>query len=256
MSTSVSNVTADLHAVNGIDLYCEVEGDGPPLLLLHGFTGSGADWSHAGRDELARGRRLVVPDLRGHGRTNNPARTIAHRQCALDVLALLDRLGIERCQAIGLSMGGNTLLHLATNAPERVDAMVVVSATMYFPAQARAIMGLTDADGHSDEEWQAMRARHHLGDEQIRALWAQQYAWKDDVDDLCFTPPKLATIRARTLVVYGDRDPLYPVDMAVDLYRAIPRASLWVVPEGGHGPIFGEARAAFVQTAREFLARS
>ena len=53
--------------------------------------------------------------------------------------------------------------------------------------------------------------------------------------------------------MYGDRDPLYPVEMGVEMYRAIPRAALWVVPKGGHGPIFAEAARLFARTALDFL---
>ena len=70
---------------------------------------------------------------------------------------------------------------------------------------------------------------------------------------MSFTPPALSQISARTLIVYGDRDPLYAVEMAVEMFRAIPRAALWVVPGGGHGPIFGESAGEFVRTALEFL---
>jgi len=239
--------------LNGAELYHEAHGQGEPLLLLHGFTGCAGDWVHAGRDELAREYRLIAPDARGHGRSTNPERSITHRQCALDALALLDHLGVARCKAIGMSMGGNTLLHMATMQPERVEAMVVVSATMYFPAQARALMAASPVEDQPPEAWEAMRARHRLGDEQIRALWAQQRAFKDSYDDMSFTPPSLSRITARTLIVYGDRDPLYPVEMGVEMYRAIPRAALWVVPEGGHGPIFAEAAGLFARTALDFL---
>ena len=99
-----------------------------------------------------------------------------------------------------------------------------------------------------------MRARHHLGDDQIRALWRHARAFADDRDDMNFTAANLSTITARTLIVHGDRDPLYPVEQAVELFRWIPDASLWVVPNGGHGPIFGEQAAPFVRTATAFLA--
>jgi pimeloyl-ACP methyl ester carboxylesterase len=101
-----------------------------------------------------------------------------------------------------------------------------------------------------------MRERHTRGDEQILALWRLQRALKDSYDDMNFTPPLLSTIAARTLIVYGDRDPLYPVEIAVGMYRAIPRAALWVVPGGGHVPIFLDARAEFVRAALEFLGRA
>ncbi|HXZ84112.1 MAG TPA: alpha/beta hydrolase, partial [Myxococcota bacterium] len=57
----------------------------------------------------------------------------------------------------------------------------------------------------------------------------------------------------RTLVVYGDRDPLCPVERGVELYRAIPRAQLWVVPNGGHGPIALERGEPFARQALAFL---
>jgi pimeloyl-ACP methyl ester carboxylesterase len=125
-------------SLNGIDLHYQIEGE--PLLLLHGGTGSHEDWACAGRDHFIREYKLIKPDARGHGHSSNPDKVITHRQCALDMLALLDHLGISRCRAIGLSMGGNILLHIATLQPQRIDAMIVVSPAMYFPAQAREIM--------------------------------------------------------------------------------------------------------------------
>jgi pimeloyl-ACP methyl ester carboxylesterase len=240
--------------INGMDMYYEGRGHGEPLLLLHGFFGSHRDFAHLfDMDQLGRAYRLIVPDLRGHGRSKNPLPATTQRQGALDVIALLDHLGIERCKAVDMSFGGNIMLHVATRQPGRVEAMVLVSSPSYFPAKARAIMAATTVETRSDEEWRTMRAAHAHGDEQIRRLWQQASAWKDDYEDMSFTPPHLATITARTLLVSGDRDPLYPVSIFVDMYRAIPRASLWVVPNGGHGPVFGPTRAEFARVAPAFL---
>lgn len=243
--------------INEIKLYYETEGSGDPLLLLHGGGGCQEHWVHAGGGQLAGEYKLIKPDARGHGRSSNPARTISHRQCADDMLALLDHLGIKSCRAIGLSMGGNILLHMATQQPERIDAMVLVSATMYFPEQARRIMEQVPAAADwSPDEWEAMRKRHKLGDDQIAALSEWQRSMKDSYDDMNFTPPLLSRITARTLIVFGDRDPLYPVEIAVAMYRAIPNSALWVVPNGGHGPVFFEAADPFVQTTLCFLRTS
>jgi pimeloyl-ACP methyl ester carboxylesterase len=240
--------------INDIDTYYEIEGSGEPLLLLHGGGGCHEHWAYAGGEQFAREYRLIKPDARGHGRTNNPARTITHRQCASDMLALLDHLGIERCRAVGMSMGGNILLHMATQQPERIEAMVVVSATMYFPEQARKIMAAVPATADQPpSEWETMRKRHKLGDEQIVALWDWQRGMKDSYDDMSFTPADLAKITASTLIVYGDRDFLYPVEIAVEMYRSIPKAALWIVPNGGHGPIFFEAAEQFARTSLEFF---
>ena len=241
--------------LNGFQLYYDDRGVGAPLLLLHGGTGIGADWTHVFPADPG-GYRVIVPDLRGHGRSTNPAGAFTFSQCARDMFALLDHLGLTTVKAIGMSAGAKTLLHMATQQPARVDAMVLVSATPYFPPPARAAMALLSVDALSDAEWEALRQRHVHGDDQIRMLWAQMRALKDSHDDMAFTPPLLATIRARTLVVHGDRDPLYPVEMALELYRAIPASALWVVPNGGHGPVFGALAAPFVETALAYLSGS
>jgi pimeloyl-ACP methyl ester carboxylesterase len=229
--------TAQTVAVNGIEMYCETCGEGEALVLLHGFNGIGEHWKLI-FPEMPRGYRSVVPDLRGHGRSTNPSRTFSFRQSARDVLALLDALHIERFRAIGMSAGAKTVL---------------VSATPYFPPQARAAMAQISVEDHSEEEWQLMRNRHKHGDDQIRALWEQGHAMKDSYDDMNFTPPYLATITARTLIVHGDRDPFYPVSMALEMYAAIPKSYLWIVPNGGPGPIFGPQARPFAETALAFL---
>src|SRR5688572_27123327 len=122
--------------LNDCEMHYDLRGDGEPLLLLHGGMGIGADWQHVFPTDPD-GYRVIVPDLRGHGRSTNPAASFTFRQCADDVLALLDHLGVARVKAIGLSMGAKTLLHVATKQPSRVDAMVLVSATPYFPSPAR-----------------------------------------------------------------------------------------------------------------------
>ena len=108
-------------------------------------------------------------------------------------------------------------------------------------------------DDHIDAEWQQMREWHKHGDEQIRALWRTGNAFKDSYTDMNFTPPYLSTIRARTLIVHGDRNPLYPVNMALEMYAAIPGSYLWIIPNGGHGPIFGNMTAQFTDTSLAFL---
>ena len=244
----------ELVEVGDVQIYYEREGDGEPLLLLHGGTGCHEDWIYAGRNEFVREYSVIAPDIRGHGASSNPQATITHRQCAVDTLALLDRLGIRKCRAIGVSMGGNILLHLATIQPDRIAAMVVVSATMYFPEQARALM--RQAPSPHDQpphEWERMRRSHKRGDQQVIELWNWIRSLQDSYDDMNFTPPSLSKLLPPTLIIHGDRDPLYPLEMAMELYRAIPQSSLWVVPNGAHGPIFGDAAPQFAHTALKFF---
>lgn len=255
MTESPIETTGRTLKVRDAELYVETRGTGEPLVLLHGFTGCGSDWKHVfDLEALARRYRLILPDARGHGRSTNPGGEFTHRACAADLIAVLDALELPRVRAIGMSLGGNTLLHVATTARARIDAMVLVSATLYYPAQARAIMRQAGPENQPPAEWASMRARHAHGDDQIRALWRHAAGFADSYDDMNLTPPHLGTITARTLIVYGDRDPLYPIEMAVDMFRAIPHAALRVVPGGGHGPIFGEReRADLLETALPFL---
>jgi pimeloyl-ACP methyl ester carboxylesterase len=247
--------------VNGIELYWEETGpeNGEPLLWLHGGMGCGADWKHIFKDPPA-GYRLIAPDLRGHGRTLNPA-TPSHpsgeftfRQCARDVRALLDHLKIPRIKAIGLSGGGIVLLHMATADPSSIESMVLVSAPPYFPAQCRAIQRQFSEAMLGEAEMARMRACHVHGEPQIQQLFSYVRSMGETYDDVNFTPPYLAAITAETLIVFGDRDPLYPVSLAFEMKRDIPRSYLWVEPNGGHGPVFGDAAPQFASTSLAFLA--
>lgn len=225
--------------IDDFEMYFEVRGEGSPLLLLHGGGGIGANWNLIFPSSPS-SFQLIVPDMRGHGRSTNPSGKFTFKQFAFDVFALLDLLGIDDCKAIGMSLGAKTLLHMATQQPNRIEAMVLVSGTPYFPAQARAAMATLAPEYRSEDEWNQMRESHLQGDEQIKTLWTSISGLKDSYDDMNFTQPYLSTISARTLIVHGDRDPLYPVNLAIEMYQSIPEASLWVVPNSGHGPIFAE----------------
>jgi pimeloyl-ACP methyl ester carboxylesterase len=236
----------------GVTLHYETHGTGEPLLFVHGFLGCGANWRHIFPEPPA-GFTLIAPDLRGHGASNNPSNEFSLRQCARDVEALLRHLGVDRAKAIGISGGGITLLHMATSGPGILQSMVLVSAPPYYPAQARAIQRVFSEEMLGEGERRVMRESHAGGEAQIQQLFAHARAFADDFEDVSFTPPQLATIAADTLIVFGDRDPLYPVSMALDVRAAIPNSYLWVVPNGGHSPVFGERAALFSKIALAFL---
>jgi len=246
----------DTVQVNGIGLAYRVIGEGEPLVMLHGFSNTGAMWEPL--FEAFADYQLIVPDLRGHGHSTNPGGEFTHRQAARDVFALLDRLGIERFKAMGHSTGGMTLLHMATSQPERVEAMILIGATSYFPESAREIMRASSPEGVTDARLEAMARRHSRGPEQARALMRQFYGFKDSYEDMNFTPPLLGTIRARTLIVHGDRDQFFPVSIPVEQYESIPDAYLWIVPNGGHGAALSseQGRRMFSIIASDFLSGS
>lgn len=249
-------MTAELPAgrietLNGVQVYYEVHGAGAPLILLHGFLGCSQDWA-ALIAEWRRSFLLIVPDMRGHGRSSNPANTFRHDEAAGDLLALLDHLEIARCKGLGVSGGGNVLLHVATRQPGRIEAMVLVSATSHFPPQARPIMR-SYPDNLTEDVRNILRQRHPRGEPQIQKLLANAQAFAESYDDMNISPEQLSAIEARTLLIQGDRDPFYPVEISVEMARAIPRSSLWIVPNSGHGPIGGAQWPEFVRTAYGFL---
>ena len=238
--------------VNGIEMYYETSGEGEPLVLLHSGTQTVRMWDPF-VERFSSSYRLIVADLRGHGGSTNPTGDWTTRQFARDVFALLDQLGIERFKGIGASAGAMTLLHMATQQPERVEAMVVVGVGTYLPVECRQTLAGTSLDGYPEAVWERLRARHRHGDDQIRALYAWVASLATSYNDMTFTPAYLATIKASTLVVHGDRDYCFPAWMAWEIYDAIPRAYLWVVPNGTHVPLGGATGPQFAEAAMQFL---
>jgi pimeloyl-ACP methyl ester carboxylesterase len=240
--------------VNGYRMHYRLFGDpaGEPLLWLSGWSGTGEDWKYIFKNEPS-GFRLVGPDLRGNGASTGFKGRHAFRDSARDIFVLLDHLGIHRLKAVGLSGGGVTLLHMATQQPDRIEALIAISAPPYFPAEARALQLKYSFDSLDDAEKSRLRDRCKGGQEQIDWLIEQAHVMAETYDDVNFTPPLLATITARTLIVFGDNDPLYPVRLALELREAIPQSSLWVLPNAGHAPVFGSYAASFVETANSFL---
>jgi 2-succinyl-6-hydroxy-2,4-cyclohexadiene-1-carboxylate synthase len=127
-------------ATNGIFLNVEVMGDGPIILMLHGFTRDARAWQPV--LPAFEGYRAVRVDLIGHGRSDGPADparyTMAH--AVEDLLALLHHIHVEQYALVGYSLGGRVGLHLATAAPERLWALVIESASAGIedPAQRAA----------------------------------------------------------------------------------------------------------------------
>lgn len=240
--------------LNGITMHYEERGSGEPLLLLHGFGMCGrGDWGdHV--DQLAKDYRVILPDLRGHGWSTNPSGKFTMRQSAEDIRALLDQLGLKNIRAMGISAGGMTLLHLAVKYPDRVGTMALIGATNQFGEQARrAILGETAA--LPPKEVQDMfNSCASRGAPQVGELMAQFRRFADSHDDMNLTPANLATIKARTLIVHGDRDEFFPVEIPVELYRSIAGSQLWIVPKGDHVPIYGPRTMEFLRITRQFLA--
>ncbi|HET9426940.1 MAG TPA: alpha/beta hydrolase [Allosphingosinicella sp.] len=238
--------------LNGIRMHYQVRGTGEPLLLLHGFGACGADWAEVA-DVLAEDYRVIIPDLRGHGWSTNPSDRFTMRQSSEDIAALLDHLGLQRVKAMGISAGGMNLLHLATREPDRIETLVLIGASTHFPQQTIDIMRQSRWENLPPFLQDMYRSCASRGDAQARELVRQFGALKDNEGDMAFTPEMLGSIRARTLIVHGDRDEFFPVSIPVDMYRSITGSQLWIVPNGDHVPIYGDRTAEFLRLTRAFL---
>lgn len=116
--------------IDDIDTWYEIAGDGPMLALTHGFAGPSALWTPEIIDALRARYRLLLYDVRGHGRTSVPdASAFSMPRCAADLRGLLDALGIERAHIAGVSMGGMISAQFACDYPERARSLLLCDTT-------------------------------------------------------------------------------------------------------------------------------
>lgn len=113
--------------LDDLSLYLEELGAGSPVLLLHGLGSSGRDWELVA-PPLAAHRRVIVPDLRGHGRSGKPEGPYGVPLFTRDVAALCDRLGLASVHVVGLSMGGMVGFQLAVDRPELVRSLIIINS--------------------------------------------------------------------------------------------------------------------------------
>jgi pimeloyl-ACP methyl ester carboxylesterase len=249
MTLSIENLTN----TNDIVTYFELHGSGEPLLLLHGFSGSSKDW-HPLISAWSNHFKLIIPDLRGHGRTTStPKQPYTLRQVSLDMWALLESLNINKFNAIGISGGGNVLLHMATQQPDRINAMTLISATSHYPEQCREFMRQGSFEKLSSEQLGNLRKSHPNDDTQIRQLFEYARHFAETYDDINFTTSDLSKIKAKTLLIQGDKDFLYPIDITIDMFKAIPTAALWIVPNAGHVPLIKDEMDHFFKITNSFF---
>ncbi len=240
--------------VNDLEIHYKVYGEGPPLLMLHGFIGS-HEWWDEWINHFSRDYKLILPDLRGHGHSTNPSKRFTHRESAKDMLKLMDVLQIDSFKAIGFSSGAMTLTHMAALDSTRIEAMVLIGSTSYFPEHTREIQRSTNYENLSESRLNALKRRHPGGESQIRLLYGQFQNMANTYDDMNFTPPYLSSIKTPTLIIHGDRDHVLPVDIPVTSYESMPNSYLWILPNFGHNIINKNSiwADAFISTVNKFF---
>jgi 2-succinyl-6-hydroxy-2,4-cyclohexadiene-1-carboxylate synthase len=114
-----------------------VEGEGPPITLLHGFTQARRSWREV-ISKMPAGWKWIVPDLRGHGETQTRQGSLCSMEaCTEDLVAMWDELGVERTHLAGYSMGGRLALHVAARRPDRVLSLLTIGAHAGLDEDAR-----------------------------------------------------------------------------------------------------------------------
>ena len=230
-------------AVNGLSMYYEVHGAGPPLLLLHGGWGSIPEkWLPFFTPHF----RVIAPEQMGHGRTADRVdRPFHYHDMAEDTVELMRRLGIESAVVVGYSDGGIIGLDMAIHHPERVTKLALSGANARFDGCTTEYQNWVHSfdPGSQPVSDDYLRlspdgAKHwpvFLG--RLKGMWASEPS---------FTDEGLQRIEAPTLLIIGDRDIVTP-EHAVEMFKTIPGAQLCVVPNAGHGVMPAETILTFLR---------
>jgi pimeloyl-ACP methyl ester carboxylesterase len=237
--TTGTGTYADL---NGLHLYYETHGEGAPLVLLHGGLMSSETLGPLIAPLVASGRRVIAPDLQGHGRTADIDRPIDVRLMADDIAALIRHLGLDRPDVVGYSLGGGVAFHTAAKYPELVRKLVSVSANIrrdaIYPEMLaqQAQVGAAAAEFMKDTPMYQlyMRVAPRPEDfprllDKIGASMAEDFDFSDAVRSL----------RVPTMIASGDAD-MAPPSHYVDVFALLDggqRDGGWMGegrPKGGH----------------------
>ena len=230
-----------------VDLYYEVHGTGPPLVLLHGAMGTIESCFTDLLPRLAADHQVIAVELQGHGHTPDNERPLTFEAMADDIAVLLGTLGIDRADHVGYSMGGGVALQVAIRHPHHVRKVVFFGGTAFSP------------DGVYPEANAGFDAGPPL-EELEGSVWHEAYlrvapdpkAWPalvTKVNELDRTwagiaPEQLAGITAPTLLIIGDADIVQP-EHTVEMFRLLgggvpgdlvpmPSAQLAILPGTNH----------------------
>jgi 3-oxoadipate enol-lactonase len=235
----------------GQHIFFDDVGSGTPVVLGHSFLCTGEMWREQ-VSVLAKGYRVINPDLRGHGRSGPAHRPFSLYDAVEDVIAILDLLDIERAVWCGLSIGGMVAIRAALTRPERVAALILLDTdagsetlaqklkyramgvgtrTMgirpFLPAITRLMFGSTTIRQNPDlvRQWRDVFASVDVRS----ALMCLDTAMKRDS-----VVPRLPEIEAPSLVMAGEEDRSLPLALSRRIHEGLRDSTLTVVRRAGH----------------------
>ena len=255
--------------VNGVDIYYESAGSGPPLLLIHGLGSCTADWENQ-FSHFAKSRRVISMDVRGHGKSGRPPGPYSVEAFARDAVALLDELNASPADVLGLSMGGMIAFQMAVDSPKAVRSLIVLNSgpAVIFKKLSQHIMirmrfVIIRLFGMKALGRMISRAVFpEPGQEQFRDRFAATIGANDptaykaalaaiigwSVED------RIPGIRCPVLILSSDMD-YTPVDWKRDYTRKIPGAELAVIESSRHMTPFDQP-AALNRVVEDFLSKN
>lgn len=263
--------------VDGLDFWADVEGSGPPVVLLHGFTGSRTTWY----DFVAAAAKeftTIAIDHIGHGRTASPANVERYRmdRAVDDLVEVVRALGHERAAWVGYSLGGRTALQVTARHPEAVAALVTEGASVGLATEAEraariegdeGLARMIEKDGLETfvDHWGSISLwdsqKQTLSEAQRTALRQQRLAQRGvglanslrgmGTGAQSWLGDRLAEIRVPVLLTAGKLDTKY-VQIAQEMADAIPDARVRFIEGGGHAAHL-EQPQAFNSVVLDFL---
>lgn len=225
------------------------------VLLLHGLLGSLSSQWRGFIDPLASKYRVIMVDLRGHGRSENAETTLNPERVRSDIEGLLDHLEVEWLHVAGYDFGGYLGLMLHLNQPERVRSLIMHATKFYWPEQTMDRMrNNLDPDRMSEKvPAYANQLVVEHGASRWRALVRHSADLVTYISMSGITENMASLARCPTLVSVGDRDELIPVAEALRLSRVIKQGALLVLPGVNHSFHAASAQALF-PSMQSFLA--
>jgi pimeloyl-ACP methyl ester carboxylesterase len=257
---------AEVQLPTGVRLHYAEQGDpaGEPVILLHGYSDSWFSWSRV-LPLFPSSWRVYALDQRGQGDSDRPEAGYRMRDLGADVVAFMDAKGIRRATVVGHSLGGFVAQQVAVQAPDRVERLVIVASgpdvrmVNGVAELEAAILGLADpVPVEFIREFQASTIHVPVPPgfyERVVAESAKLPArvWHALMRGMMEEPAvELRSVRFPTLLVWGEKDAVFPRATQDGLQARIPGARLVVYPETGHA-VHWERPEQFAEDLRDFM---